>query len=126
MSVRKNRYLRLGKVDEFPKLHKLCVTLSTSVSKVDERFSRCTWGVAYKAPGDQFSKAAARAAVDKNVATGLSHLTGSFDLQNGDYTHDEIINKIITQLVVHEAHLSADYQLFFAVLIDFPELQFID
>jgi hypothetical protein len=126
MSVKKNRYLRLGQIALFPKLHKLCVTISTSVTNVDEKFSRCVWGVAYKAPGDQFSKAAARDAVDKNVATGLPHLTGSFDLLNGEYTHQEIIDKIICQIAVHDAHLSSDYIDFFTIRSLYPELQFIE
>lgn len=110
-SVVKFQYIRPKQCDVqvFPKLKNLCITVGTRLEKIDDQHSNCYWSVAFKHPKDKFDKNIAREAV-KNAENSLE-FSGAIILFN-TYNRNEILIKIITQLLINETSLTSYYRLF--------------
>lgn len=112
--VIKYRYLTIDKIfrpitqGQYNRLAKLCISISTQLVRVDEKTSICKWAVAFKSPSDRFSKEEAKLALAINELDGGNN--GTFVLLNNEYTHNEIVSKILMYLAVNDAELSSSYR----------------
>lgn len=83
----------------------LCITISTSIKRLQDGKAEVTWAVAFKNPKDKFDKSLARKAVD-------SRETKEVLLVGKNFTRGEIVTKILSHLYYNDIFLSAEYKEF--------------
>lgn len=88
----------------------LCLTIATKIktSKVHGN-KTVEWSVAFKHPNDQFNKSLARAAVNSKTPKRL--------FLGKQYSRDEIVAKILADLVYNDYFLSNEYRKFVRMLL---------
>ena len=111
-SVDKNRnyqYLNGAKLGSNGPLSDLCLTILTTITKYPDGSAKVDWSVAFKHPKDKFNKELARSAANLRETKELL-------LQKG-FNRNEIVFKILCDLVYHEAFLSDQYKKYVLFLV---------
>ena len=90
-------------------LSDLCLTILTTITKYPDGAAKVDWAVAFKHPKDKFNKELARQAV-------LTKETKELILSKG-YNRNEIVLKILADLLYHDAYLSAQYRAYVLLLV---------
>lgn len=111
-SVVKNKnyqYLNGAKLGSGGPLSDLCLTIATTITKYPDGSAKVDWAVAFKHPKDKFNRELARNAVE-------SRETKELLLQKG-FNRNEIVFKILCDLVYHEAFLSDQYKKYVLFLV---------
>ena len=110
MTVNKNyQYLNGAKLGSGGPLSDLCLTIATTITKYPDGSAKVDWAVAFKHPKDKFNRELARNAVE-------SRETKELLLQKG-FNRNEIVFKILCDLVYHEAFLSDQYKKYVLFLV---------
>lgn len=110
MTVNKNyQYLNGDKLGSGGPLSDLCLTIATTITKYPDGSAKVDWAVAFKHPKDKFNRELARNAVE-------SRETKELLLQKG-FNRNEIVFKILCDLVYHEAFLSDQYKKYVLFLV---------
>ena len=110
MTVNKNyQYLNGAKLGSGGPLSDLCLTIATTITKYPDGSAKVDWAVAFKHPKDKFNRELARNAVE-------SRETKELLLQKG-FNRNEIVFKILCDLVYHEAFLSDQYKKYILFLV---------
>jgi hypothetical protein len=110
MIVNKNyQYLNGAKLGSGGPLSDLCLTIATTITKYPDGSAKVDWTVAFKHPKDKFNRELARNAVE-------SRETKELLLQKG-FNRNEIVFKILCDLVYHEAFLSDQYKKYVLFLV---------
>jgi hypothetical protein len=87
----------------------LCLTIRTIITKYSDGSAKVNWSVAFKHPKDKFNRELARDAVN-------SRETKELLLQKG-FNRNEIVLKILADMLYHDAYLSDNYKAFVLFLV---------
>lgn len=110
INVNKNyQYLNGAKLGSGGPLSDLCLTIATTITKYPDGSAKVDWAVAFKHPKDKFNRELARNAVESKETKELL-------LQKG-FNRNEIVFKILCDLVYHEAFLSDQYKKYVLFLV---------
>lgn len=105
----KYQYLK-GPDFSVDKLYKdLCITISTELDKCETNDMNVIWAVSFKNPKDKYDKKIARLSVDSQNPKTL--------FLGKKYSRDEIVMKILADLLYNGSFLSKEYQQFVTYLI---------
>jgi hypothetical protein len=103
------QYLNGAKLGSGGPLSDLCLTILTTITKYPDGSAMVDWAVAFKHPKDKFNKELARQAV-------LTKQTKELILSKG-YNRNDIILKILADLLYHDAYLSVQYRAYVLFLV---------
>jgi RNase P/RNase MRP subunit p29 len=103
------QYLNGAKLGSGGPLSDLCLTILTTITKYPDGTAKVDWSVAFKHPKDKFNKELARQAV-------LTKETKELILSKG-FNRNEIILKILADLLYHDAYLSSQYRAYVLFLV---------
>lgn len=105
----KYQYLK-GTDFSIDKIYKdLCITISTELDKCETHEMNVLWAVSFKNPKDKYDKNIARSSVDSQIGKTL--------FLGKKYSRDEIVMKILADLLYNGSFLSKEYQQFVTFLI---------
>lgn len=102
-------YVNGTKLGQGTPLSNLCLTIVTTITKYPDGTAKVDWAVAFKHPKDRFNKELARQAV-------LAKETKELILSKG-YNRNEIVLKILADLLYHDAYLSSQYRAYVLFLV---------
>ena len=103
-----------------PGYKNLCIGIRTDLTTIDsDKANILNWAVTFKAPGDQFSKEEARTVLSDTIHGGVAYgKSGTLLLKKGQYTHHEIIGKILMTLLIEDFNLTPKYRTFILKLLE--------
>ena len=103
------QYLNGAKLGSGGPISDLCLTILTTITKYPDGTAKVDWAVSFKHPKDKFNKELARQAA-------LTKETKELILSKG-FNRNEIILKILADLLYHDAYLSSQYRAYVLVLV---------